>query len=229
MRALVIQNCETESIGRYERYLLDNGIPHDTVHAYRSDDLPPHEPYDAFIVGGTPISANEADQHPFLSKECRYLEEILRSQKPCLGICCGGQLLAQLLGARVVRNPVMEIGGYELRLTAEGARDPILAGFPLRFPAFQWHQDVFEIPSGAQCLVEGESCRNQMFRLGGAIGSIFHLELDEADARRWVDAYEPELARVGKTREKVIAECARGEAQMATLAARLMDNLLGLL
>src|SRR5262245_46836121 len=107
MRTLVLQNCATESIGRYERYLTDQQLPFDTLPAYAGAAFPPVEHYDAFIVGGTPIAAYEADRHPFLKEECRYLEGVLRSGKPCLGICCGGQLLAQLLGARVVRNPVM--------------------------------------------------------------------------------------------------------------------------
>lgn len=228
MRALVVQNCETESIGRYGKGLAARSVAHDVVQAHLGQPIPSIEGYDLCIVGGTPVSARDAHKHAYLRDECAFLETVLRTGKPCLGICCGGQLLAQLLGAQVRQNPVMEIGVSGLRLTADGLRDPILAGFPAAFRAFQWHQDAFGLPAGGRWLVEGDACAVQMFRCSNVVGTIFHLEISAADAERWVAAYAHELDRFGTRRDDVLKACADAEAEMLSLADRLINNLLAL-
>ena len=135
-------------------------------------------------------------------------------------------MIAQILGATVRRNPVMEIGGYEVSLTAAGERSPLLRDFPGRFPVFHWHGDTFDIPEGAQHLVEGDLCRNQMFRLGNAVGVQFHLETSADEAAIWAAAYPQELECMAKTPEQVVGECGQREARRRTLAARLVSNFL---
>ncbi|MBN1138815.1 MAG: type 1 glutamine amidotransferase [Anaerolineae bacterium] len=225
-KILAIQNCEIEGFGLYERHLAARGIDCQVVHAYQGHPLPALAGFDALFVGGTPISAYAAHQHPFLQDEIACLRQALDAGKPCLGICCGAQILAQLLGARVGRCEQMEIGGYRVRLTPQGQADPLLAGFPPRFPVFHWHGDTFGVPDGAGLLVEGESCPNQMFRRGNVVGVQFHLETTSQDVSAWADAYADELARVGKSKAQVIAECREQQPEMAVLAARLLDNYL---
>ncbi len=228
MSLLIIQNCEAEPLGRYERYLQERRMAYEVFRAYRGGAFPPADAYELVLVGGTPLRAVDADQHAFLQAELRFLERLVRLQRPCLGICCGGQLLARVLGARVVRNPVMEIGVNEMRRTAAGQADPILLRIPDRFPAFQWHQDVIEIPDGAIRLVEGEHCPNQMFRFANVFGIIIHLEVSAQEARLWASVYEHELPRVGKSGGQVVRECAAHEPQMQLLADRLLDNVLAI-
>ena len=58
MRVLIIQSDETESLGLYERFLSEEGIDLQRLHAY---DIRPDTPFplvddfDAFIIGPTPI------------------------------------------------------------------------------------------------------------------------------------------------------------------------------
>jgi GMP synthase (glutamine-hydrolysing) len=184
--------------------------------------------FDAFIIGPTPISANEVAEHPYLRGEWDYLGEIIESGKPCLGVCCGGQMLARKLGAEVKRSPEKEVGGYDVRLTQDGRIDPLFAGFPEEFPVFHWHSDMFEVPPGGRLLVEGAPCPIQAFGLGNVRGIIFHLEIDRREAGRWADAYPAELEAVGKTREQVLDECRERQPEMGRLARRLMENLLRL-
>ena len=230
-KILIIQNCAVETLGLYENYLIDNNIEYDVFHAYeiKSDqNFPSVKDYNAFIIGPTPISANEIHEHEFLMKEWDYIDEIVRYKKPCIGVCCGAQLLAKYLGAEVKKNPVREIGIYEVRLTEYGRIDPIFEGFPETFPVFHWHGDTFDIPSGAMLLVEGDDCKNQAFGYKNIIGLQFHLETTAVDVERWTDTYPNELKEVHKTKEQAVAECKEKEPKMKKLCYRLMDNFLGL-
>jgi GMP synthase-like glutamine amidotransferase len=224
MKILAIQNCEIEGFGLYEQYLLAQEVEHKVVHAYRERALPPVEGFDAILIGGTPISAYAVSEHFFLQREYGYLRHALAAGVPCFGICCGAQILAQLLGAQVQKCWQREIGGYEVRLTSAGQKDPLLDGFPRSFPVFHWHGDTFEIPVGAQLLVEGDDCRNQLFRCGNVVGVQFHLEVTSKDASVWVEEYAAELAEFGKSKAQVVKECLEREREMRPLAYQLLHN-----
>ena len=137
-------------------------------------------------------------------------------------------MLARRLGAEVRRSPEKEVGGYEVRLTRDGAMDTLFAGFPEEFPVFQWHSDMFEVPPGGKLLGEGDTCPIQAFSWENVRGIIFHLEISRREAGRWADAYPAELEEVGKTREQVLDECGEREPEMKWLASKLMDNFMGM-
>ena len=95
---------------------------------------------------------------------------------PVLGVCLGAQLIANVLGAKVIRNQFKEIGWFPVALTEQGRHSRLTKGFPDEFTAFHWHGDVFEIPLGADSLAFSDACRNQIFTLEKVIGLQFHLE-----------------------------------------------------
>jgi len=226
-KILAIQNCEIEGFGEYEKYIIDQGLEYEVIHPYRDSIFPAPENYDAVLLGGTPLSANDIDEHPFLQAESTFLEEAIRLNKRCLGICFGAEILAIILGATVTLCRPKEIGGYRIRLTDAGKDDPLLEGFPDDFPVFQWHGDQFEIPSKGLLLAEGDFCLNQLFRLGNVVGVQFHLETTCREAGLWADAYAEELEEVGKSKNQVIEECRAGESERLALARRFMENFLG--
>ena len=231
MRVLIVQNDETETLGLYEKHLSEKGIDHQVLHAYGmgpNSPFPRVEDFDAFIVGPTPISANDVESQDFLRREWIFLGEVVESRKPTLGVCCGGQLLARHRGGKVVMSPVREVGGYEVHLTEVGEVDPLFAGFPREFPVFHWHAEMFRVPPGGSLLVMGAPCPIQAFGWGNIRGVIFHLEVTSAEAVRWADAYPRELEAVGKTRDRVVEECREREPEMRRLASLLMDNFLAM-
>jgi len=230
-KILIVQNDETETLGLYEQYLMEKGLEYLVHHAYSVNgegSFPSVWEHDAFIIGPTPIPANDYEVHAFLREEWRFLGEVIGSGKPCLGVCCGAQLLAKRLGAEVRRSPEKEVGGYHVRLTEGGRKDPLFAGFPPTFPVFQWHSDMFEAPPGGATLAEGSPCPIQAFGWGKVRGVIFHLETERREAERWADAHPEGLDAVGKTKEQVLKECEETEPEMGRLARLLMDNFLGL-
>jgi GMP synthase (glutamine-hydrolysing) len=229
-RVLVIQNDAPETLGLYETFLREK-TELTLVHAYKmreSDEFPPVKEFDAFVVGPTPIPANDALSHDFLRKEWKYLREIVDSGKPTLGVCCGGQILARILGGEVKKSPTMEIGIYEATLTDQGVWDPLFRGFPPVFPVFHWHSDMFTVPPGGELLATGDPCPIQSFSKGNVRGVIFHLEITAEDAEKWAAAYPEEPAHIGRTAEQVIRECMEKEPEMARLSMRLVDNLLAM-
>lgn len=226
MRILAIQNCPVEGFGLYAHRLLDRRVDFTVVHAYAGDPMPLLEAVDAVLVGGTPISAYEIQKPAFLRKEIQYVAGAIQAGKPCLGICFGAQILAQILGARVRKSEQMEIGCSEVRVTEAGGRDSLLQGFPVAFPVFQWYADTFAIPAGGDLLIEGDLCRNQMFRSSHIAGVQFHLELTGADVAAWADEYAGELSQVGKAKDEVVAQCREREREMGALAGMLIENFL---
>jgi GMP synthase-like glutamine amidotransferase len=224
MEALVIQNCITEDIGLYETCLQNYGIGYRIHHAYVGTAFPSVDRFDAFIVGGTPNPIYDAHRYGFLRREMAYLRKAVENRKPYLGICGGAQLLAKLLGAEVRKNPVMEIGSYDVKLTAAGKKSRFFAGFPDTYPVFQWHGDTFDIPAGAKLLVKGADCRNQAFSYRNSLGLLFHLEVTSQAVSKWADEYRDELERVGKTKKQVVEECKINEEQMGELADKLIKN-----
>ena len=154
MKVLILQNCEYETLGAYERYLADSGIACDVVHTYR-ESLPDPADYSMLLVGGTPDSAYNRNTVPYLSQVHATLSTAVKGNIPCFGVCCGAQLLAEIIGGRVYRNPEMEIGGYRVARTPEGKKDPLLDGFPPQWPVFHWHGDTFDLPQQATLLARG--------------------------------------------------------------------------
>ncbi len=229
-RVLIIQNDATENLGLYEE-LIKKRTEIEVFRAYSMefrDSFPETEGYSAFIIGPTPISANNVNHHLFLTREWEFLSRVVGSGKPTLGVCCGGQILARLLGSEVVKSPQREVGGYTVHLTEEGLADPLFHGFPVKIPVFHWHSEMFKVPPGGRLLARGDLCPVQAYAWRNVRGIIFHLEIDHREAERWTTAYPAELEAVRKTREQVLEECRVRAPEMKRLARRLVDNFLAM-
>ena len=72
---------------------------------------------------------------------------------------------------------------------------------------FQWHEDTFELPAGAELLATGDDVPIQAFRLGSnAWGVQFHFEVDAQGVEAWLRAAEPSLERVWKRKADEVRE-----------------------
>ena len=150
----------------------------------------PLSSYDAAIVFGGSMHADEDETHPWLREEKELLRRCLDARKPVLGVCLGGQLVAKAAGAWVGRAREPEIGWHPVELTKAAASDPVFARLPRRFHALQWHYYAFEVPEGGVELARSPVC-SQAFRLGHlAWGVQFHPEVTLAMVEQWLE--EPE-------------------------------------
>jgi GMP synthase (glutamine-hydrolysing) len=194
-RLLVFQHVAHEILGNLDPLLRSFGFRIRYVNFGRQPDAKPDmSRYSGLIVLGGPMNCDQSDRYPHLATEIEVIREAISEGKPVLGICLGAQLIARALGARVARNPVKEIGWYDLSPTEAGQADPMFAKFAANQKIFQWHGDTFEIPDGAEHLATSPDCRNQAFRYADHVyGLQFHLEVDEPMIHRWL--HTPSNAR----------------------------------
>jgi len=226
MKVLIVQNHRVEDLGAFEGYLRTQGVDYFIHDAYENDNFPSINDYDAFIIGGTPISVYDPKKPSWLKREIASLAKAIQVGKPYLGVCGGGQILAKILGAEVRRNPVKEVGTYRVTLTSAGQVSPFFRGFPDQFCVFQFHGDTFDLPCGAELLAEGKDCKNQAFSYGKTLAVQFHLEVSSKTAGKWVEEYETWLDEFGKSKAQIVEECAKVERQMRVLSDLLMENFL---
>jgi len=171
------------------------------------------------------MNVYEEAEYPFLRQEDELIREVVARGTPYLGVCLGAQLLAKALGARVYPNQVPEVGFHEVELTPSGRHSPLFSGFPGRFWAFQWHEDTFDMPEGAQRLATGLYCRNQAFRYGtNAYALQFHLEATPEMIADWCRRYPEELAALSVDPHRLAAEARQRDGVIRPRALRLLDN-----
>lgn len=152
-----------------------------------TDPLPDPAQYPAIIAFGGDQHLYEEERYPYFAQEKAFLRQVVAQDIPFLGICLGGQLLAAALGAGVKRHTHSEFGFYDLQITTEGRDDPLFAGLPDYHRVFHWHDDTFDLPTGAALLATSADTRNQAFRYGNrAYGLQYHIELDEPLFRAWL-------------------------------------------
>ena len=145
----------------------------------------PFDEYGAVFVFGGAMHADQDDQHPWLRQEDDFLRGLLDARTPVLGVCLGAQLIAKASGEAVYPAREPEIGWVPVELTPEAAADPLLARFPPRFEAFQWHYYTYDVPAGADELARSRVC-TQAFRLGPvAWGIQFHAEVTWHEIDDW--------------------------------------------
>jgi GMP synthase (glutamine-hydrolysing) len=199
-RILVFQHVAYEILGTLHPLLKKAGFRIRYANFGRRHHAIEMNRYDGLVILGGPMGVYEADRYPHLLDEIKAIQQALHDDKPILGICLGAQLIAAALGANVKRSPNREIGWYDVSLTEEGKRDPVLGELQSPERIFQWHQDSFEIPSEAVWLARSEACPQQAFRYGDKVyGFQFHLEVDEQMIERWlkVPAHRSELEVFG--------------------------------
>ncbi len=181
---LIVLHQENSTPGRVGNFLRKRGVPLDIRRPCMGDPLPETlERHAGAVIFGGPQSAN--DDLEYIKREIDWIGVPLKENKPFLGICLGGQMLARQLGGRVGFHDEghVEVGYYPIRPTDEGRA--ICEVWPDH--VYQWHREGFDLPSGATLIAEGETFPVQAFRQGDhAYALQFHPEVTHAMMCRWV-------------------------------------------
>ena len=226
MNVLIVQNHEIVGPDLVEEVLRRRGVAYAVAKTFSPDPPPAAKDFDAVIMLGSPGSCGRLEGHRELLLARGLVADFVARGKAALGICFGGQLLAQVLGAEVRWNEAGEFGCYEVSLTDAGARSPLFEGFPSTFSTVQWHHETFGLPSGATLLATSEACAHQAFVVGHSVGVQFHPEASPQTVEVWAKAHPAGPADVGKTAEEMLAECRRTADEQARLCDQLVANFL---
>jgi GMP synthase (glutamine-hydrolysing) len=111
------------------------------------EPLPSVDDFDLLVIMGGGMNIYEHRDYPWLVDEKRLIARAAAREKAMLGVCLGAQLIADVLGGKVVQNPYKEIGWFPVRFID---RQPPFDGFPENCTVFHWHGDTFELPSRAR-------------------------------------------------------------------------------
>jgi GMP synthase-like glutamine amidotransferase len=228
MRIHVLQHVAFEGEANIGVWAREHGFPVTRTRLYASETLPPASAIDLLVVMGGPMNIYEEDRYPWLAAEKRFLREIIISGARALGVCLGAQLLADVLGGPVTRNPLKEIGWFPVTLTQDGAASPLFADFPTTFPAFHWHGDTFALPPGTVHAASSAACTNQAFVYDERIvGLQFHLESTAESISRLADHGGDELVAGPCIQPAGALARADHLADIRRLLYRLLDALAG--
>jgi GMP synthase-like glutamine amidotransferase len=138
--------------------------------------LPNIDEVDLLIIMGGTMSVNDEANYPWLKLEKRWLRRYLSAGKPAIGLCLGGQLIANALGASVSRNQHQELGWMDVGRVSHVPENYFQ--IPEKINIMQWHSETFEIPRGGVRLAQNNVCQNQMYQIGrNVLGFQFHPEM----------------------------------------------------
>jgi len=158
---------------------------------------------DAFIITGSASSVTE--RAPWMLRAERLVRAIVDARVPLLGVCFGHQIIAQVLGGRVERNPRgREIGTVRVTRVAD---DAIFAGLPRSFDVNATHVDaVTRLPPGARLLATTALDTASAFAIGDAVRAVqFHPEFDADVIRGYVLARAQVIADEGRDPASLLA------------------------
>ncbi len=190
----MLQHVEWEGPGLIATEAQGRGLHTDIRRLDLGAGIPRPDGVEGLVMMGGPMGAYETDKHPFLAAECNFIAELVRRERPVLGVCLGAQLLAKALGGRVFPGHGSEIGFGSVDLTAAGGQDPLFGSIEPSVPVFHWHGDTFDLPAGATLLASSAEYPHQAFRFGNcAYGLQFHIEPEADTWSAWHEHLPPAL------------------------------------
>lgn len=187
-RVLLISHEPQADAGVIGEILLEEGIEVDTHvvlvdPAHPDTDFPDPAAYDAVMAFGSFNNAYDEAARVWVGPEVELIRDLLARDVPYLGVCFGGQLLAEAIGGGVEKAPdgSDEIGLVTFEPDHGGVELPIPQG-----PWFTWHEDRTVVPDSAHVLARNEQAV-QLFRYQRAVGTQFHPEAHVGLVQAWTE------------------------------------------
>ena len=178
MRIHYLQHVLFENPGTILVWAEKNGHIITNTQLYNRECFPAQRDFDWLVIMGGPMNIYEEDKYPWLVDEKVFIREAVAAGKIVIGLCLGGQLIADVIGGQVTRNPCKEIGWFPVQWSGKARSSPLFSFFPKQSVVFQWHGDTFSIlPAEALCIARNDACSHQAFMYKNRVfGFQFHLE-----------------------------------------------------
>lgn len=216
-----------DGAGYFQTFIDRRGIASQLFQLDRGDPIPTSlEAYAGFVFMGGPMSVN--DNLPWIPPLLDLIRRALGDNKPCLGHCLGGQLMAKALGATVSRNPVKEIGWNPVQIVDNPISRQWLGDDLVDnrgFTTFQWHGETFAIPPEATRIMTGDTCVNQAYVIGKSLGMQCHIEMTAKMIQTWCRDWDsehadPQLPSI-QAPDEMMAEMRENLVELKRVADRL--------
>jgi len=216
-RILVVEHQENCSAGLVGRWLVDAGARLEVVRPYRGAVVPQPATYDALLVLGGDMGADDDATVPWLGPLKAHLRDAVAAGVPVLGICLGHQLVAAALGGVVRQSP----GGPALGVVPvvwEGAAadDPLFSGVTAAEGVVHWNADVgVTPPRGSTVLATSGDGSVEAARFAPAAWGIqAHPEVDAAVCRQWAEVDREDHLERRVDQEALLATIEGAEAEL---------------
>jgi GMP synthase (glutamine-hydrolysing) len=139
--------------------------------------------YDAYIISGSRTCYENKDSW------IKYLREIVKQiydeNIPCLAVCFGHQVVADIFGGNTVRNRNGEEGFQDVPTTLGEEAIRLFKGLPNPVKVFQSHNDaVMKAPPGSIQVIYNEKCV-QYYQFGSIYSIQSHPEIDIMAAKQF--------------------------------------------
>ena len=210
--------------GYFASFLDRHSVPW-TLFKIDEGAAPPQNPdeYAGFVFMGGAMSVN--DDLPWILPVEALIREAIANDRPCIGHCLGGQLIAKALGGSVTTNGVKEIGWNTVDAIDSPVASAWLGKESVSLTTFQWHGETFSIPAGAERILTGAACANQAFVIGNSLAMQCHTEMTPEMIEDWCGDWEaenadPALASI-QTPQKMLAATQANMPALNRLADRL--------
>ncbi len=167
-KILIIQNDPADPPGVITKWFQN----FDLIHSYK-EKIPSFSNYSLVVICGGDPNVHEETIYPWLvdlKKELKH--SIYNSKTKFVGLCLGGQLCAEALGAKVYAHPNGKKVGWTSVSLDHGKNDAMF---------FRYHSYVFDLPQSAHRMAFNECWENQGFLWKNQILAVqFHPEAEEA-------------------------------------------------
>lgn len=225
LRALIIQHDHASPTGPVGRRLQFHGfaiteflvVPQQDHEAPNvSVTFPNLDDFDLVVALGAPWGAwDDVCIGNWLKPELELIRNAVASNKPVLGICFGGQLVARAMGGSVSRSAHPEIGWTTI---ASNDKDLVSNG-----PWFQFHYDRWQLPPGAREIARNPAA-SQAFVINKTLALQFHPELEASTLEDWLEmGGSAQVAEDGQDPAVMLAQTRAEQSAAATRTNAMVD------
>lgn len=172
---LIFQHSVGTPAGSTLNFLKEKNLSY-KIHFWGKDiELPRYDTFSGLIILGGPQNVDEETTYPWLRDEKKWIQKFVDLERPTLGLCLGGQLLAEILGGDVKKSPHWEVGWHDVEIDSRAST--VIPNAPNSLPVFQWHGYRFETPPHAVRFATNEITPHQGFIYNDyVVGTQFHPE-----------------------------------------------------
>ena len=180
-----ILNCYSdEPISAPSAQLFVDNIPNTKIiNLCHGEEIDYVNKFNGYIVSGS--RSYHKDQDEWITNLIEIIKQIYNKNIPCLAVCFGHQVVADIFGGTTVKNIAGEEGFQEVP-TKEGDESiRLFNGLSNPLKIYQSHNDaVIKAPPGSIQVINNEKCV-QYFQFGSIYLIQSHPEIDIVAAKRF--------------------------------------------